>query len=329
MTFKSFLEEKEKKNKNCKYLELDEYIWDQNFNEHDFEKLFFNFNKPTIIRGFCKNTIAFNTWNENSIIDVFNDIKLPCEQYNSDSDFYNGEGKLNFKKKIKMKNVLEYIKSDKKPYLYLAEVDIKKLKGNTDNIIFDLFNPNIIESVFKNQLVNTLYLGNNAASGCHIHIEDNFLLNQVFGTKTIYFFDYHDNDGSLINNWLLTNIIGDQYIVPSMPFDDEANFIKNKFFEMNHSKMKIYKATLNPGDSILIPPWWWHATRGNDLNLSFTTIYNRRDISYLFFRPLLIFLYIAKFFEEYEYYELLIYFSAVIILFYIINKFISSNFLYL
>ena len=65
MTFKSFLEEKEKKNKNCKYLELDEHIRDQNFNENDFEKLFFNFNKPTIIRGFCKNTIAFNTWNEN------------------------------------------------------------------------------------------------------------------------------------------------------------------------------------------------------------------------------------------------------------------------
>lgn len=328
MTFNNFLEKKEEKNKNCKYLKLDEYIWESNFNKSDLEEHFFNLNKPIVIRDFCKKTIAYNTWDNDSIINVFNDIKIPCEQYKNDSDFYNGEGKSYYKKKIKMKELLDHINSNNKPYLYLAEVDINKLKGDTDSIVKGLFNPNITESIYNYQTGNTLYLGKNAASGCHIHIEDNFLLNQVFGSKTIYFFDYHDNNGSWMNNWLLSSIIGDELIVRSTPFDDYPNFIKNKFFEMDHSKMKIYKVTLNPGDSVFIPPWWWHATRGNDLNLSFTTIYDRDDISYLLFKPLLIILYFSKiiedFFEYYDYKQFIFNSIVIIIIFYIVFNYIYN-----
>ena len=57
--------------------------------------------------------------------------------------------------------------------------------------------------------------------------------------------------------------------------------------------MKIYKVLLYPGDSLLIPPWVWHATEGHDINLSITEIYHRTDLSYLWNYPDLILDYLS------------------------------------
>ena len=39
-----------------------------------------------------------------------------------------------------------------------------------------------------------LFVGNNTTSGCHCHVTENYILNQIYGTKIVYFFEYSSND---------------------------------------------------------------------------------------------------------------------------------------
>ena len=43
----------------------------------------------------------------------------------------------------------------------------------------------------------------------------------------------------------------------------------------------IYKVVLKPGDSLCIPPWWWHAVQGVGFSCSITKIFKRKNIKYL------------------------------------------------
>jgi len=51
----------------------------------------------------------------------------------------------------------------------------------------------------------------------------------------------------------------------------------------------LYKVTVNPGDAILIPPWWWHTTQGHDINCTVVDGFKRRNYAYLFRMPDLLF----------------------------------------
>jgi hypothetical protein len=115
-----------------------------------------------------------------------------------------------------------------------------------------------------------LFLGNNHKTELHLHINDDYILNQLFGSKTIYIFENYDNANIRKNSFL--NLT-------------KSNFAVDDFFEMDHSKMKIYKTTLHPGDSLIIPPWYWHATHGHGINMSITQTFSRRDESYIWKNP--------------------------------------------
>jgi hypothetical protein len=86
----------------------------------------------------------------------------------------------------------------------------------------------------------------------------------------------------------------------------KSNFAKEDFFQLDHSKMKVYKVTLQPGDSLMIPPWSWHATQGHGINMSLTQIFNRSDLTYLLANPNLII--------DYVFEDQLILFSILIII---------------
>ena len=68
---------------------------------------------------------------------------------------------------------------------------------------------------------------------------------------------------------------------------------------MDHSKMKIYKVELEEGDSLMIPPWWWHAVEGIGLNCSITKTYERSDYSYVYDKPNLAFVMIVAAFLDF------------------------------
>ena len=61
-------------------------------------------------------------------------------------------------------------------------------------------------------------------------------------------------------------------------FHERGNFVKDNFFEIDHSKMNIYKIDMDEGDSLIIPPWWLHAVEGFDVTVSITKTYSRGDL---------------------------------------------------
>ena len=126
------------------------------------------------------------------------------------------------------------------------------------------------------------------------------MLNQIVGTKIVYMFDYNDNNNLIIEK---------KHIY--------RHFLNIDLFNLDNSKYKIYKVVLNPGDSLLIPPWWYHSVKGNGLTCSLTKVFNRTSYSYLLNKPYIIF----TFFDMYKFYFIPpLILIILIITFYIIKK---------
>ena len=224
------------------------------------------FNEPIVFRKNCIHNRAYKEWNIETLPLIFKHDELPVEIYEN-ADYNTLHMDMDMDQYFTMKKIIKIIKNNKPPYIYCAEVSLDNY--NYPNIDKYLNNFNITKRIPYSHL---LYLGNKSRSGCHIHFMDDFLLNQIFGKKTVYLFDYFDNK---------------KYISSSSIFSPNSNFIKEDFFKLDHSKMKIFKVTLNPGDSLSIPPWWWHSAEGHDISCSITSVYPRYNLLYLLNKPTL------------------------------------------
>lgn len=283
-----------------RYLKLKEINFLNKNNNDTNNKLInhkcFDFNEPIVLRNYCKNTNAVKTWNLDFFSTLFSGVKFTVEVYDDDTDLTQDNGFEQYN----IKEIIKHYKNGNKPHIYCAQIDLNKI-DSIKSYISKCFNTeehenknqikqnNITENNTKQNNINKipeerlLFFGDNSKSGCHVHIQDDYLLNQIFGTKTIYLFNYHDNSKHVTCNFL----------------NKKNNFITEDFFKLDHSKMKIYKVTLNAGDSLIIPPWWWHATEGHNINCSVTHVYLRYDLNYLYNKPYLMWLYIyTNYLEE-------------------------------
>lgn len=236
-----------------------------------------DFTHPVVIRGFYKPKaikLGFEGFTK-----LFGNSELPIEIYDKHDTSTTGAdtGHMSFP------NLIKHWKKNRSPSIYCAEVDlldrdILRTNKNKHLLHKTLQNPNLDSRKIMSLL---LYLGNNHASGLHLHVNSDFILNQLYGSKTVYIFDNYEN----------SNIHKNSFFQP-----DKSNFAKEDFFKMDHSKMKIYKVTLQQGDSLLIPPWCWHATQGHGINTSITQTFDRKSISYLLKNPNLV---LDYFIEDY------------------------------
>lgn len=234
-----------------------------------------DFTQPVVIRNFYKPKASNLKFNE--FTQLFGNVRLPVETY-SNKDTATTEADVD---QMSIPKLIKHWKSNKSPSIYCAEVDLMDrdiLYENNYKILKTLQNPNLVSKKVQSLL---LYLGNNHSSGLHLHVNSDFILNQLYGSKTVYIFNNYDNSNIHKNSYFLR---------------DKSNFAKEDFFKMDHSKMKIFKTTLQPGDSLLIPPWSWHATQGHGINTSITQVFDRKDISYLLKNPNLI---LDYFMEDY------------------------------
>ena len=275
------------------YLDCDEYTWNVNINADKFENMFDNIDKPIIIRDFFKNTKAYNSWTQQNIKEKFGKTELETSSYYDNTSIW-----TNDKTKTTMAEFINYLKENEKSELYLAEVDLTELHINNElnsKVILDIYNPNYKQD--DNFLFDALYFGKNPYTNIHMHIKDNYILNQVFGKKTVYFCDYYENN---IETWSVWDVILDKYkygLGYGKIYNENNEIIS--FHEMDHSKMNnIYKVDLNPGDSVLIPPWWWHATKGYNINCSITKVYSRKNYNYLLDKPFLLIIVLFDFVSE-------------------------------
>lgn len=251
------------------YLDLPTYIYDNMTPEEKNTILMGSIKEPTVIRGMYQpKAIKMKT---NQIVSMFGNVSLPVEIYDTpEIDTTSAEAG-----KSTLPKLFKHWKEDLSPRLYCAEVDLFEQKISK-RLLEILKNPNTDPKEVEALM---LYLGKDHASGLHLHVNSDFVLNQLFGSKTVYIFNNYDNPNIHKNSIFQVS---------------KSNFAKEDFFRLDHSKMKIYKVTLQPGDSLMIPPWSWHATQGHGINMSLTQIFSRSDLAYLLTNPNLILDYVLE-----------------------------------
>jgi len=226
---------------------------------------YLNFRKPYLFKGGCSNMKIIKDDNNNIgyLNTELGNIDFPVETYENKNKM--GETRIKNYENKNFNIIHEKIINDEKPYHYLAEVDLLETKGVPEEFLgnFELE----IDKYRENDGI-LIFFGNNGKSGCHLHTSHDYILNQIIGEKVVYMFDYYDNK------------IEFDSILSSKP-----NFTKENFFDMDHRKMKIYKIELEEGDSLFIPPWWFHAVEGKEINCSITKTYDRSDYLYALTKP--------------------------------------------
>ena len=218
------------------------------------------FERPQLLRGFCKNMKAINRWRDTDYLkENFNNAKVDVEHYKTKADF---ETSISYMKYMRFNEYFDQM-GDK---TYVPDCSLLELQNKiSGNIFTDLINPNEVRIGLKNFNGDlgvpddyNLYIGINTKTGMHVHIEDDFMLNQIVGKKKIYFLDYEH-----------LNI---------KPFWSKyQNFSRENFFRMHWDEMDIYYAELEPGDSVCIPPWWWHAVESKDYTIGVAKLWERED----------------------------------------------------
>ncbi len=225
-------------------------------------------NEPILVKSGCRDMSAVKKWNKKYLKEKLGNLNFNIESYKRIEDMEIMKTK---KTDMKFNQFIDICDRSKYgPFYYLAEEDLEDIKFNIDEeVYFDIFG--YIDSVFDNLESNKLFIGSNCKTGCHIHVSSDFILNQLVGNKIVYLFDYSE-----------------KYVSSRRFFSSSFNFSRENFFRMSHKGKKIYKVMLKPGDSLCIPPWWWHATIGIGFSCSITKVFKRKDTKYFYKNPYLV-----------------------------------------
>ena len=220
------------------------------------------FDKPYFLKGYCKEMYALDKWKDDTYLRAnFNNVEFDVETYKTKKDFETSKSGMESQK------FNEYLKDMYHKNIYIPDCDLVEYKGDIENCIFeDLINPNDYRLGLQSRdgLKGVsdganLYIGVDTKTGMHCHIEDDFLLNQIIGTKRVYVM----SDFSMLN---MKNM-----------FSKYNNFSKENFFDLNWEKIDVYYADLEPGDSFCFPPWCWHAIESDGYTLAVTKVWERDD----------------------------------------------------
>ena len=259
---------------------------------HDVE--YNNFNQPVLVSGGCKDMMAVKTWDIDRLRDIIKDNLIQVEVYHDQKSM--GDTDCQYKL-IRFDDFLEHSINDKMPYYYFAEYSIDKFKKQK---AYDMIKNDIKFSFDQMRECDNelLYMGLNTLSGCHLHVEDDFVLNQIIEKKTVYLFNYYDNPQLKMRSFMSSN----------------NNFLKMNFNDIDHNKVKLYKVILNPGDSLIIPPWWFHAVKGHQYSCSITKIYKRTDLEYYYKYKYLGFKNCGKTLCKSNYYKTVLYTMLIILI---------------
>ena len=242
---------------------------------------YMNFDKPVLVENGCVDMDAISKWSPEYLKNVLDDTIVHVEEY--DSKDHMGMTKFKTSKQMEFRQYIHKMLGYGPPYYYFAEQSVRKIIDVNDSqksvILQDIKND--FDHV-REPIEELFFLGKDTRSGCHLHVDGDYMLNQIFGEKTVYLFDFAENKGVPMNAF----------------WSENSNFTKFNLFDIDHTKLKIYKVVLKPGNSLLIPPWWFHAVEGHGNSCSITKIYERSDMSYLFRCRYLLFLSLLDIVEE-------------------------------
>ena len=235
----------------------------------------YNLTQPFFVKEGAIKMKAISKWKEKSYLkDKFNNCIVNIMRFDSEKDMETLENVS--KKKVRFNNYIENLHSKQ----YLADNTLNNMNIHED-IYKDLYNPYLNGPIKENPKKIVLFIGENTKSGCHIHIEQDWVLHQIVGKKIVYLLPFEELE-----------------IKPLYKFN-QANFSKKNFFKLDKSKYNIQKIELNPGDMLYIPPWTWHAIENIGYTIAVTKVFER-DLDYLKlkkYRKIKHRVYISKFIE--------------------------------
>lgn len=218
-------------------------------------------NEPILIKSGCSDMDAVKKWNKEYLLNIIGNYEFNFEKYAKKKDMQIMKSRES--EDLLFKDFIQKSLNNNPPYYYLADKDLEQEKNLIDDTIFDDITGKI-DYFFGTCEQNNLFVGIDCLSACHIHVTEDFILNQLVGDKIVYLFDYHEN-----------------YVTTRNMLTKTFNFSRENFFKMSHEGKNIYKVVLKPGDSLCIPPWWWHAVQGVDFSCSITKIFKRKNNKYL------------------------------------------------
>ena len=100
---------------------------------HKIEELGMNdFNEPILIKGGCKTTLAYLTWNIKKIKKKFKNVNMCIEKYNNQYEI--NSSKRNDSVLLSFNDYLmDKMKNKTPPFYYCAEIILDELKGKICN----------------------------------------------------------------------------------------------------------------------------------------------------------------------------------------------------
>ncbi len=209
-------------------------------------------------------------------------VQLPVESYNN--PHYDATGLLT--KQLTFKEYVEYLFSpNTKDNLYLV-LDlhnnrkknkyrtVKNEKGSILQLLNDLISNDEIlnKKLFYYNTIErrVLFLGKDTITQTHYHDRQEAMFHQVTGTKRVYLFPPYKH--------LFHQMKPCPWYSKKMELGDAMfkyeNFSEFEKVTAQQALKNGLEATLEPGDSLYIPIYWWHTVFGENVNMSVSDFFS-------------------------------------------------------
>jgi hypothetical protein len=214
-----------------KPLELPEYDW-KNGSPEDFYEKFVKNPRPVVLRGITKGKVPMISFDK--ILEKYGEDDVILTRGDIARDYLG-----------KLKEV-----NDPKVYLVNCETVINRHPELREQINMNVFADYMKKKVGYVQM----FVGRNKTS-TPLHCASNWnFFTMLDGKKTWYFVDPE-------HSWFIYPLaaMGRAAIFSMPPYPDEYD--ESRFPLMKW--LPYYKVTIEPGDLLFNPPWWWHAVRND------------------------------------------------------------------
>jgi hypothetical protein len=217
--------------KRTKNTVIEEYDWENGSPEEFFQEYVVKNPRPVVLRGFSKSEENLKKWKFETLMERFGDEDVHLTQ--SEKDGYIG----------KLREV-----EDPKVYLHNCETLFKKDPSLVESMKLDRLNDYIGKGLGYCQL----FMGK-CGTGTPFHNAAVWnWFNQLDGKKTWYFVS--PEHSHLLYPFAVAGRVAS---FANILFPNECDDVAHPMFKF----CPVYETTLDAGDVMLNPAWWWHAIK--------------------------------------------------------------------
>tara|TARA_R110002033_G_scaffold75963_2_gene127618 strand:- start:3530 stop:4522 length:993 start_codon:yes stop_codon:yes gene_type:complete len=242
-----------------------------NVNELDerlFQNKYVNNNRPLLIKGAVKSWPASKKWTSKFFCEVLgNKIVHLCGNMN----FNSAERREATVRKMTMEQALKLRDCPDDDPVSIPHLPLDKLWYDFSGRPVQLGMESILSDVKPFSFIRNpkkgisspfyrLFLYKNAGTDWHEHPVDEYLLSQISGGKIVGLISSRNNP---------------EYYKLFEKFESEEYLNDPNFFEQYADK--VFKVTVEEGDSLYVPPYWFHGIDTEDNKPGVTLVYSWRS----------------------------------------------------